>query len=204
MAENLCNLELLPVSNNNLNCDPATGKPIPGVGQQVVAFFYQDPAGDMPDLSTLAGMQAASTADGVDRVYGIKNLSNGLVPAATPRVQEGQQVAYGVRSLQGMARTATGDVQYFSKADQLAIDKLNRRTDTLRTWFLDNNNYLHGPIESASLKAETGLQLPGIGDKPAYYAMVMGWDDISEPEISDAPAPHLKNFVNTAPATTPA
>jgi len=199
MADN-CSQELLPVSNTNLNCDPVTGLPIPGIGQQVVAYFYQEPEGDAPDLSTLAAMQAAQTAEGVDRVYGIKNISNGLVPAGTPRVQEGQQVAYGVRSLVGLARQATGDVQYFSKSDQAAIDRLNLRTKTLRAWYLDNNNYLHGPIESAALKAETGLQLPGIGDKPAYYAMVLSWDNITEPEISDTPLPHLVNFTNTAAA----
>ncbi|GAA4393534.1 hypothetical protein [Hymenobacter koreensis] len=185
-----CNVPLVAVSN-----DPCAKV---AYGRQIVAILYQDSAGDAPTLTTESAAQAAMTAVGADKLFILNNVAASDVADPSDQLLSGNDVPYGASELTDRTRTVTGRLQYPAAATHTAVNALNSRGGTLRTWLLDDQGYLQGPIENASLVFGV-FKRPGIGQAiPAHYPLTLTYNSIAEPAISAAALPHIKSLVNAA------
>ncbi|RPD50045.1 hypothetical protein DNI29_04410 [Hymenobacter sediminis] len=190
-----CDLPLVAVDNDAKNCD-GSGNPIPALGTQIPVIFYQDMEGTAPDLTTQAGAQAAMTATGVNQVFILKNLAVGIVPAPTDQTLTGNDVPYGATILTNRTRTMTARAQYPTNATHAAVSQHNQAQRPVRVWLLDNNDYLQGPWENASI-VFGGLERPGLGQAiPANYPLTVTFDSIAEAPVSAAQLKFLKSLTN--------
>jgi hypothetical protein len=189
MAE--CDLPLVAVENEP--CAPL------GLGQQIPQILYQDPAGTWPTLTSLATAQAAMTAEGVNRLFTMKNIAAGIVPAATDQTLTGNDVPYGGTIITGRTRTQTGRLQYLGASTVAAVNAINKRGGLIRVGLVDDKGFLQGPIENATITFGA-LERPGLGQAiPANIPYTLTWDALEEGAISATPLPFLRNLSN-APA----
>jgi hypothetical protein len=192
------------VDNNAKNCD-GNGNLIPALGTQIPQLFYQDMDGnrvaaDAALRGLLSAGQAAMTATGVEQVFTLKNIAAGVVPDATDQTLSGNDVPYGATILTNRSRTSTGRAQYPTSGTHAAVSQHNQAQRRVRMWFLDNNDYLQGPWENASLIFGALVRL-GLGQAIlTHYPFTVSYDSIAEAPVSATQIKHLKQLNNAAPA----
>jgi hypothetical protein len=194
-----CTLPLVAVDNEYC---ATTDKPL---GKQPVMLLYQDPAGTPPDLITvaeggdtrLARLQAAlSLPDGdVNKLYVIKNLAGGTVPARADTTLSGNDVPYGGTRITDGIRTMPARIDFLTPSNNIALNKLNARQKPVRTWEADELNFIFGPWENSTILIG-GIQKAGIGGGPTHRPITVTSNGIDEPAFATAPLVGLQGIKN--------
>lgn len=184
----VCDLPLVKVDNEYC---AATDKPL---GKQPVILLYQDVAGDAPDLITvaaggdtrLATLQAAMTATGVDKVFALKNLAGGTIPAATDTTLSGNDVPYGGTRITDRSRNITARIDFLTPSNNLALNQLTARQKPVRTWFADEEGIVYGPYENSTIVVGS-LQMAGIGGAPTHRPITITSRGVDDPSFAASP-----------------
>lgn len=194
-----CTLPLVVV--NNEYC-ATTDKPL---GKQPVMLIYQDPAGTPPDLITvgtpdtrLAKLQAALAlpADDVNKLYVIKNLAGGTVPARTDTTLSGNDVPYGGTRITDGLRTMTARIDFLTPSNNTALNQLTARQKPIRVWEADEESLIFGPFENSTIVAG-GIQKAGIGGAPTHRPITVTTRGVDEAPFAAAPLVGLQGVVNS-------
>lgn len=191
-----CTLPLVAV--NNEYC-ATTDKPL---GKQPVILLYQDPAGDAPDLVTvatpdvrLATLQAALSATGVDKVFILKNLAGGTVPAPTDTTLSGNDVPYGGTRITDRSRTMTARIDFLTPSNNTALNQLTARQKPVRTWEVDEEGLVFGPYENSTIVVG-GIQKAGIGGAPTHRPITVTTRGLDEAPFAASPLVGIQGVVN--------
>jgi len=194
-----CTLPLVAV--NNEYC-ATTDKPL---GKQPVMLLYQDPAGVAPDLITvgtpdtrLATLQAALTATsngGADKLFVIKNLAGGTVPAPTDTTLSGNDVPYGGTRITDRSRTMSARIDFLTPSNNTALNQLTARQKPVRTWEVDEEGLVFGPYENSTIVVG-GIQKAGIGGAPTHRPITVTTRGIDEAPFAAAPLVGIQGIVN--------
>lgn len=193
-----CTLPLVAV--NNEYC-ATTDKPL---GKQPVMLIYQDPAGTPPDLITvgtpdtrLATLQAALSLPDTDvnKLYVIKNLAGGTVPARADTTLSGNDVPYGGIRITDGVRTMPARIDFLTPSNNKALNKLNKRQKPVRTWEVDDLNFVFGPWENSTIVVG-GIQKAGIGGAPTHRPITVTSNGIDEPDFAAEPLVGIQGIVN--------
>lgn len=164
----------------------------PDFGNQIVGFFAQKMTGhDFDgttghDISVEADWEAYMVADGDDRIVRVWNLSNGIMPATDPNVEEGNAVPYGGVELIDQPRSITFDAKYLAPSDFRSWSMVNC-WPFVRFWFVTNKNYIFcfdnttgAGIPNVSF-IKKSYAIEGIGTKNRLPVEIR-WNDTCEPE----------------------
>lgn len=147
-----CALPLVPIENDACAAQEFN------YGQQIRTILYQEESGTPPDLrgtkttpATLAQVQAAIAAPAPDKLFVLKDIAGGAVPAATDTTVSGNDVPGGGIRLTGRTNTFTGHLDLITPALVEAVNAAILRGGTYRVWFGDNNSYLQGYATGATI-----------------------------------------------------
>ncbi|RZL07755.1 MAG: hypothetical protein EOO62_16575 [Hymenobacter sp.] len=193
-----CTLPLVAV--NNEYC-ATTDKPL---GKQPVMLLYQDPAGTPPDLITvgtpdtrLAKLQAAlALPDGdANKLYVIKNLAGGTVPAPTDTTLSGNDVPYGGTRITDRSRSLTARIDFLTPSNNTALNQLTARQKPVRTWEVDEEGLVFGPYENSTIVVG-GIIKAGIGGAPTHRPITVTTRGIDEAPFAAAPLVGIQGIKN--------
>jgi hypothetical protein len=178
------------------DCDNALESPLnskcdaPDFGNQIVRIFAQKMTGTDFDgtggnaVTVEADWQARINADDDDRIVILQNISNGLMPATEPNVEEGNAVPGGGKEVIDQPRTITGEAKYLSIADFGLWDKVNC-WGAIRFWVLTNRGWLFAydittgaGVPNATL-IKKSYAMGGIGVKN-MLPFELSWNDLCE------------------------
>jgi hypothetical protein len=173
-------------SPGNVKCDAGD------YGNQIVIIAFQKMTGTDFDgtsgntITVEADWNTKLAADNDDRIVIFKNLSNGIMPATEPNVDEGNAVAYGGIDVIDQMREINASVKYFTPADLAILDKV-ACWDQVRMWFFTNRNWVFGDVVSTGAGIpfvsviKHSLAMEGIGTKPNVPIRAV-WNAICEPK----------------------
>lgn len=170
----------------NVKCDAGD------YGNQIVIIVCQKMSGTDFDgtsgnnITVEADWNTKIAADDDDRLVLFKNLSNGVMPATDPNVEEGNAVAYGGTDVIDQMREINAELKYFTPSDLAKLDQI-ACWDQVRIWFITNRNYVWGDVVSTGAGIpfvsviKKGLSMEGIGTKPRV-AIKAVWNSLCEPK----------------------
>jgi hypothetical protein len=193
-----CTLPLVAV--NNEYC-ATTDKPL---GKQPVILLYQDPAGTPIDLiavatpdTRLARLQAAMSLPATDpnKVYAIKNLAGGTVPAPTDTTLSGNDVPYGGTRITDRSRTMSARIDFLTPSNNIALNQLTARQKPVRTWEFDEEGLGFGPYENSTIVVG-GIIKAGIGGAPTHRPITVTTRGIDEAPFASAPLVGIQGIAN--------
>lgn len=121
------------------------------VGKQLVGLFYQEMAGTVPTMTTIAGIQAGLSATGDSKLFVLKNLAASTTPAPADQTLSNNDVPYGGEIVTDRVRKLEAQMQYLTGADIVTTNQLRTSQSPKRVWWFDDKNVLQGPFENAYL-----------------------------------------------------
>jgi hypothetical protein len=193
-----CTLPLVAV--NNEYC-ATTDKPL---GKQPVMLIYQDPAGNIPELVKIASsgsdirlatLQAGLTATDENKLFVIKNLAGGTVPAPADTTLSGNDVPYGGTRITDRSRTMTARIDFLTPSNNTALNQLTARQKPVRTWEVDEEGLVFGPYENSTIVVG-GIIKAGIGGAPTHRPITVTTRGIDEAPFAAAPLVGIQGIVN--------
>jgi hypothetical protein len=150
-------------------------------GQQIRTILYQDMSGVAPDLlgtkttpATLAQVQDALTAAAPDKLFVLKDLAGGLVPASSDTTISGNDVPGGGTILVNRTNTFTGRTDLITPTLVDSVNKMILRGGQYRLWFVDNNSYVQGYANDATI-GFASLERGGIGGASNRIPLTVTW-----------------------------
>jgi len=157
-----CDLPLVPIEN-----DACVAQSF-NYGQQIRTILYQEMSGTAPDLIgtkttpiTLGDVQAEIAKAAPNKLFVLKDIAGGIVPAATDTTVSGNDVPGGGIKLATRTNTYTGFTDLISPALVDSINAMIRRGGQYRLWLVDNNSYVQGYADDATIVFGT-LERAGI------------------------------------------
>lgn len=178
MANPTCTLPLVAIENDACAAQPY------GYGQQIRTLLYQDMAGVAPDLlgtkakpATLADVQAAITAttnNGADKVFVLRNIAGGLVPASSDTTLTGNDVPGGGTLVTNRTNTFTGRTDLITPDLVTGVNAMIARGGEYRIWLVDDKNYVQGYAEGATINF-ANLERAGINGASNRIPLTVTW-----------------------------
>jgi hypothetical protein len=196
MADPICDLPLVAINND------ACAAQAYDYGQQVRTILYQEESGVAPNLigtkatpATLSVVQAAINADAPDKLFVLKDIAGGAMPAATDTTISGNDVPGGGTRLVSRTNTFTGYLDLITPELVDAVNKMILRGGTYRTWFADNNSYLQGYATGATLTFG-GLERAGINNATNRIAVTVTYTSKVILPLGFAPIAGINSLTN--------
>lgn len=196
MATPTCTLPLAAIEN-----DACAAGQYP-LGQQIRTLLYQDMAGVAPDLrgskttpATLSQVQTALTAAAPDKLFVLRDIAGGLVPASSDTTLTGNDVPGGGTRLTNRTRTVTGRTDLITPALVDAVNAQNARGGEYRVWLVDDKGYVQGPIAAATI-VFGALERAGINGASNRIPFTVTYSSIAEPALGFAPIAGINSLVN--------
>lgn len=196
MADEICDLPLVAINNDACLAQAYN------YGQQVRTIFYQDESGTAPDLigtkttpTALAAVQAAVSAAAPNKLFVLKDLSGGAMPAATDTTVTGNDVPGGGTKLVTRTNTYTGYTDLITPELVDAVNKMILRGGTYRVWFGDNESYLQGYATGATLTFGS-MERAGIGNATNRIPVTVTFLSKTILPLGFAPIPGINSLIN--------
>ncbi len=171
-------------------------------GQQIRTIFYQEMTGTAPDLigtkttpATLADFQAALSAAAPDKLFVLKDIAGGVVPAATDTTITGNDVPGGGTKLVNRTNTYTGFTDFITPALVDSINKMIARGGEYRLWFADDKGYPQGYAEGATIVFGT-LERAGINNATNRIPLTVTFLRKQIMPLGFAPVPGINALTN--------
>jgi hypothetical protein len=147
-----------------------------------------------PD-TRLATLQAALTATGPDKLFILKNLAGGTVPAPTDTTLSGNDVPYGGTRITDRSRSMTARIDFLTPSNNTALNQLTARQKPVRTWEVDEEGLVFGPYENSTIVVG-GIQKAGIGGAPTHRPITVTTRGLDEAPFAAAPLVGIQGVVN--------
>jgi hypothetical protein len=191
-----CALPLLPIENDA--CEAQQFE----YGQQIRTLLYQDISGEAPDLlgskttpATIGDVQAALTAAAPDKLFILKDIAGGLVPASADITLSGNDVPGGGTIITNRTNTFTGRTDLITPALVDSVNAMIARGGEYRVWFVDDKNYVQGYADGASITFAS-LERAGIGGASNRIPLTVTYQSKKILPLGFAPIPGINALTN--------
>lgn len=171
-------------------------------GQQIRTIFYQEMTGTAPDLigtkttpATLADFQDALTATAPDKLFVLKDIAGGVVPAASDTTISGNDVPGGGTKLVNRTNTYTGFTDFITPELVDSINKMIARGGEYRLWLADDKGYVQGYADGATIVFGT-LERAGIGNATNRIPLTVTFLRKQIMPLGFAPVPGINALTN--------
>lgn len=195
LAPTTCTVPLVPIENDACLAQQYE------YGQQIRTLLYQEISGVAPDLlgtkttpATLADIQDVITAAAPDKLFVLKDIAGGLVPASSDTTLTGNDVPGGGTVLTNRTNTFTGRTDLITPALVGAVNAMILRGGEYRVWLVDDKSYIQGYATATITFAN--LERAGINGASNRIPLTVTWLSKTILPLGFAPIPGVNALTN--------